>query len=304
MKEIIGKVNQFFLLLMVSMICVNCEDVIDVEVDEAPSLVVVDAWLNNKEEAQTIKLTLSQPYFENEFADGIEGALVGIERSGELLVFEDQGKGIYTWEPAPGERIGQVGDTFNLGIELDGQVFASTSVMNRVPNIDSIVYEFRTDELIGPDGIYAEFFARDLPGRGDTYWIKAFKNGQYLNKPSELNIAFDAGFDAGADSDGLVFLRPIRNLINRVPDEDNPEDDIMIPPFAEGDSIYVEIHSITNEAFTFLEIARDQMNNGANTIFSIPIANTRGNIVNTETGAFAIGMFNVSAVIGEGIRIE
>ena len=284
----------------------NCEDVIDVNVDEAPAQLVVDAWLNNKPEQQTIRLTFSQPYFQNEFTAGAEGANVVLENQdqGSILIFEDQGKGDYTWTPNPGESIGQVGDTFQLGIELNGEAYGGISIMNRVPKIDSITYEFETDELFGPDGIYAEFFARDFVGRGDTYWIKTYKNGLYLNKPSEMNLAFDAGFDGGGDSDGLIFIPPIRNLINRVPDEDNPEDDSMIPPYAEGDSIYVEIHSITNEAFAFLELARDQMNNGSNTIFSIPIANTRGNIINAQTEDFALGMFCVSAVEALGRKID
>ncbi len=283
----------------------GCEDVIDVELQEAPAQLVVDAWLNNKPEEQVIKLSLSQPYFDSQLAAGVEDANIAVENNnGKIMVFNHQGEGRYTWTPAPGETIGAVGDTFNLGIELDGAIYLAASTMKRVPPIDSITYEFRTDELIGPDGIYAAFFARDFPGRGDTYWIKAFKNGVFLNKPAEINIAFDAGFDAGADSDGLVFLTPIREAINRIPDEDNPEDDIEVPPYAEGDSVYVEIHSITTEAFTFMEIARDQMTNGDNGIFSIPIANTRGNIVNLETGEFVLGMFCVSAVEGLGTRIE
>lgn len=301
-----GRIKVLFLLSM-GLALFSCEDVIDVDLEEAPDQLVVDAWLNNKSELQTITLSSSQNYFDNQFASGIEGAVVSVERGGVVLNFEDQGKGVYTWTPAAGETIGEVGDNFNLAISLDASldnIYFASSTMNRVPIIDSIVYEFRTDELIGPDGIYAEFFARDIPGRGDTYWIKTFKNGEFLNKPAEMNITFDAGFDAGADTDGLVFLRPIRELVNRVPDVDNPEDDGEIPPYIEGDSIFVEIHSLTNEAFTFLEIARDQMNNGANTIFAIPIANTRGNVINTQTEEFALGIFCVSAVESMGQRIE
>ena len=49
------------------------------------------------------------------------------------------------------------------------------------------------------------FFARDPFGAGDTYWIKTYKNGSFLNKPQELNIAYDAAFDGGSASDGIVF---------------------------------------------------------------------------------------------------
>ena len=254
----------------------SCQDVIDVQTADAPAELVVDAWLTNQSQEQRIILNLSQPYFDNSPAPTVNDAVVLVENTsqGSTFSFMSQGNGAYTWAPVSGETIGQPGDEFQLSIVVGDERYSAVSQMNPVPEIDSVTHEFRTDEIIGPDGIYAQFFARDLPGLGDTYWIKTFKNGQFLNKPQELNIAYDAGFDAGARLDQLIFIPPIRELVNRVPDEDNPDDDIMIPPYKEGDSVRVEIHSITHEAFFFMERARDQMINGDNTIFTIPIAET------------------------------
>ena len=77
-----------------------------------------------------------------------------------------------------------------------------------------------------------------------------------------------------------------------------------MPPWQPGDLIRVEIHSISLEAFTFLDIARDQMVNGDNTIFAIPLANTRGNVVNQMTGERALGIFNVANVSAQEREIE
>ncbi len=173
-----------------------------------------------------------------------------------------------------------------------------------MPEIDSIVQESRTDELIGPDGIYAELFARDLPGLGNSYWIKTFKNGEFLNKPQELNIAFDGAFDPGAQLDGAIFIGPIREAVNRIPDEDNEADDIQVAPWNNGDSILVEIHSISNEAFFFLDVARDQMTNGDNTIFALPLANAQGNVFNVSGEEHPLGVFNVAAVSSKGAIIN
>ena len=46
----------------------SCQDVIDINTDDAPQLLVVDAWLNNKSAPQTIRLTLTEPYFSNALA--------------------------------------------------------------------------------------------------------------------------------------------------------------------------------------------------------------------------------------------
>ena len=74
-------------------------------------------------------------------------------------------------------------------------------------------------------------------------------------------------------------------------------------PYNEGDVVRVEIHSISNEAFNFLEVARDQINNGDNGIFSIPLANTRTNIT-SEEGKAVLGFFNIAAVSSASILVE
>ena len=120
--------------------------------------------------------------------------------------------------------------------------------------------------------MFAELYARDLPGKGDTYWVKSYRNDTLLNRPQELNIIYDATFDAGTDIDGTTFIRPLRFGINAV-------DDDGLPRFLEsGDKVRSEIHSISNQAFTFLQIVQEQTTNGDNGIFALPIANSRGNI--------------------------
>lgn len=275
----------------------SCEDVIEVDIDEAPALLVVDAWLDNKPgKAQTIRLTTAQPYFDAEFAPGVSGATVTVVKNEkEVYTFDEQESGNYVWMPSSNDSLGEPGDVFALLVEWNQENYGATTFLGPVPAIDSIGQEFRTDELGGPDGIYATLFARDLPGLGNAYWIKTFKNGQFLNKPQELNISFDAGFDQGAQLDGVNFIVPIREAVNRIPDSEG-DDNSDVAPWAPGDSIRVEIHSISPEAFSFLGIARDQMTNGDNTIFAFPLANAKGNVINLSGGNEAAGVFNVAAI--------
>ncbi|HLF64781.1 MAG TPA: DUF4249 domain-containing protein [Saprospiraceae bacterium] len=284
-----------YLTLMV-MLLGACTDVVDINIDPAEDQLVVDAWLNNKSEAQTIRLTLSQPYFSNAFVPAVSDAEVSVtHENGSMFIFTNQGDGDYIWVPEAGGALGEPGDTFQLEIQWKGDVYQAESYMRRVPMIDSIGIEVRDGELGYADGHWAALYARDLPGLGDTYWIKAFKNGVFLNKPLEMNLAYDAAFDAGGEVDGVTFITPIRELINRFPDPDT-EDDFETPPYKPGDEVHVEIHSITNAAFFFLQTARDQMNNGENTIFSIPIANTKSNVIRESDGKAVLGFFSVSAV--------
>lgn len=272
----------------------SCTDVIDVNTDPADPILVVDAWLTDQPTPQTIRLTQSQPYFDNNLSTGVTGAIVTMETGdGDQFSFADQGNGNYVWTPTTAGELGGPGTFYTLTIEWNGNIYTSETRQNGAPPVDSITQEFRVDDLSGPDGIYTEFFARDLPGLGNTYWIKTFKNGEFLNKPSEMNLAYDAAFAAGSEVDNLIFIPPIREATNRIPDPDT-EDDQDVPPWAPGDVIRVEIHSLSNVAFDFLTLAREQMTNGDNTIFAVPLANTTSNVVNAATGDRALGYFNVA----------
>ena len=82
------------------------------------------------------------------------------------------------------------------------------------------------------------------------------------------------------------------------------DDDFDVPPYEPGDSVRVEIHSITEEAFNFLSIAKEQMTNGDNTIFALPLANTKSNVFHSASGERALGFFNVAKVSTGGRTIE
>ena len=280
-------------MLLILFLTVSCEDVIEIQTADAPRQVVIDAWLTNEFKVQKITISESQSYFDSSFPTPVSGAEVVLRSvQGKEFRFLESGEGTYIWSPNIDERLGEIGSSFNLMIDLGDQEIAGFANINPVPIIEEIETEFRTDDLRGPDGIYSQFFARDLPGWGNTYWIKAFKNDVFLNKPEEMNIAFDAGFDGGSQIDGIIFIPPIRELINPVPDDDSEDE----PPYEPGDKIRVEIHSIGLDAFEFLTSARDQILNGSNGIFASPIANSPGNLKSTKAGTEVLGIFNIAAV--------
>lgn len=305
------KYSKLFLLAGIAMLAFSCEDVIEVDLADGDRQLVVDAWINNKPETQTIRLTRAGAYFANSFsAAETEASVTVTDADGRVYTFLDADKdGAYTWTPEPGQVFGEVGMAYTLNIvTAAGLQYTATSVLERVMPIDSIAYEYREEELGQPAGYYAELFARDLPGFGDAYWIKTFKNGQFLNKPQEMNLAYDAGFTAGAGLDGIYLITPIRLAINRIPDSgDGAVDTGDLPPYALGDSIYVEVLSLNDEAFMFLEQARTQMTLGDASLFAEPPANVPTNIqsINAATNADrAVGFFNVSAASSMGVRVQ
>ena len=300
-KYIMKKFLLFFLTLPLILFLNSCEDVVDLDLKEDGAQLVVDAWINNKAEPQVIKLRRTIPYFDNSFAPEVTGATVIVADSDStLFVFEDSDEdGDYVWTPQPGQQLGVEGKEYALYIELDGDEYISLSEAKREPLVDSIGYEFR-DDLIGvADGIIAQIYARDQVGTGDAYWIKTYKNGAFLNKAQEMNLTYDAAFGPGGNSDGILFIPPIRTGINRLPDTgDDAIDTDSFPPYEIGDNIRVEIHSLTQEAFFYLFQIREQMTQADNGLFATPITNVPSNIIPQTADAKEdpVGFFCVSLV--------
>ncbi len=296
------KLYKILSLLLIAALFSACEDVVTVDLEDGDQQLVVDAWVNNQDKPQVVRLVRTSPYFESSASPAVTGATVKItDNNGTEFDFVDNDNGDYIWTPPAGTTFGQVGNTYTLSIETEGKLYTAVSTMNRIMEIDSIGAEFREEDLGEPEGYYASLFATDLEGEGDAYWIKAYKNGRYLNDPSDINIAYDGGFTAGARVDGVVFIVPIREGINPFGEED--EDGNAIAPFAIGDSIHVEVHSLTEEAFFFLNAARTQMTLGDATLFAEPPANVSTNIISingTEPRDEPVGFFNVSAVAEMG----
>lgn len=298
------KMRHLIFLVVAVLVLQACEDQVDVQLEDAPEALVIDAWVNNKDEVQVIHITKTQPYFESSSPTGVSGASVTItDENGVDYSFNEASPGVYEWDPAgnplPSDLLG-----YTLTINAEGQNYMATSSMNRVPAVDSIVYTFYEERNpFQPEGYYGEFVAQDPVGAGDSYWIKAYKNGQYLNRPFELNIAYDAGFNAGGNIDGVVFIQPIQDAVNPFNDELD-----AVVPYEPGDSLYVEIHSISNEAFFFLQEVQiqTQRDGGFDEIFAEPLENVATNIVNVSDTPTTevVGFFSISAVSSAGKKLE
>ncbi len=286
----------------------SCETTINPELDTPKEIIVVDAWVNQKMERQIIRVTRSQPYFDNAFPSKIPNLEVTVEDMDNGVTYSFlESQDYYYWDPVD-EPFGEVGHTYRLSVTVNGETFEAFSKLGRVPPVDSVTFTYNEKDLIIKEEYYtAEFMASDPVGIGDAYWIKAWKNNTLLNKPSELNMAFDAGFSAGQAVDGQVFLIPIRkdflNPLDKIPDGNNE----FYPPYLVGDSVHVEIHSLDPQAFDFLYAIYLNVNRpgGFAELFSMPLVNSPTNFQSTieNSPTNIAGFFNVSAVSSGGRKL-
>jgi hypothetical protein len=290
------------LLFFCVLVLASCEMTIHPALQQASPVYVVDAFITNKLDTQVVNLTLSQPYFQDQLPPGVSGATVTItDNESNVYVFTENpnAKGSYIWIPS-GAGFGKVRNTYTLSVNVNGERFTAKTRMGRVPKVDSITFKKNTTSDRYPDFYTGQFWAKDSVGPGDTYWIKAYKNGVLLNKPSEINVAYDAAFSKGSNFDGLTFIQPIRDGINP---NDTDSNDKPISPFEPGDSVYVEINSLSEASFDFLNEVIIQTNRpgGFSELFATPLANVSTNMVNKNAnGTVVVGFFNVASVLGLG----
>ena len=273
----------FFLALTFS----ACEDVIDVDLDQGESQLVIDAFVTNDSTVQTIRLTKSADYFLNAPTPAATNAQVSIVGPNSLIYnFVSDQTGNYLYDPNTTGALDSIGYPYKLEVLYDGRTYTSISILNPVPTIDSISQSFEEDELGSEEGYYTQFWARDFPGREDFYWIKAFKNGKPIDTVDNSNLILsqDAAFSGNA-ADGFAFILPIRAAIT------NEEE-----PFEVGDESSVELLSLNAEVFEFLEQLTIQANNGG--LFSTPPANIRSNIKDASGNSQdeVLGVFSMSAI--------
>ncbi|MFD1145087.1 DUF4249 domain-containing protein [Larkinella insperata] len=272
----------------------SCEDPIDINLATGPSQLAVDGWLTNQPGPQTIRLMRTAGYFDAAQPPAALGATVIVADEDSVIhEFVDlKGNGNYVWTPKNGETFGKIGKKYLLGIRYEGQEYYAISQMQPVPPIDSLVFrEEKLNPVSSETGFQAEFYATDLPGQGDYYWIRTYHNGKRLDGTNNIVVSYNGSFNGSADTDGLLFIQPIRWAIN-------PEDLYQM-----NDSVRVEVLSITPDAFYFFQQLSTQINNGG--LFASPPANVPTNVVNRNaSGPKAVGFFGISALSSKTAKVE
>jgi len=286
--------KRLFLILTVVFVAQACESPADVDLRSAIPTMVVDAFINNLNEDQQITLNFSQDFLNDTAYQPVEGAVVTVVNEADNVTLgftESSTPGVYVWSPSNQRpTIGAVGDDFTLVIQFEGNRYVSTTTLNRSTPVEEILF-YEEEEPFSGDKFYeARVTASDPEGVGDSYWFKTYWNGEFLGRPGEINIAFDAGLSSGNTIDGQLFIFPIRIGINPTGDDESYE---------LNDVVRVEIHSISNEAFdyfTLLQIQTDRPG-GFSELFAQPLANLPSNVsVESSSEHQVLGYFSVSAV--------
>jgi hypothetical protein len=274
----------------------SCEKVIQVKLDEGTSQLTVDAFIDNNFTAQKIRLTKTGGYFDNVPNPAVTGAIVKItDDSGHVFIFaENTVPGDYIWTPSITDTI-TIFNSYTLSVISAGEEFQATSIAYPVPAIDSVNYitkKIPAGENKGKDQYIGSFYANDIEGMPNFYWIKSYQNGVFFSKPQQMNTSQDGAF-AGGGTDGLMFIQPIREGIF-------PFDSKI----ASNDSITVNLYALNPETYFYLNEVYSQTTNSG--LFATPPSNVSTNIknINPNSTTKGLGWFNIGEITTGGVRIR
>ncbi|KJD34085.1 hypothetical protein PK35_04975 [Tamlana nanhaiensis] len=266
------------LFVLTSIIFSACEDVIDVDVDTAETRLVIEASLDWEKGTtgnnQTIKLSLSSPYFNTQDITVVTGANVVVTNmnTGDIFNFTDENDGSYTtnsFEPI-------IGNTYSLQVSYNGETYEATETLMAVPEIKEINQSIEggfDDELLEVNVYF------DDPVDEENYYLLNFY---------ETGDLFSFFADV---SDEFVNGNEVYYFFEKEDDEDNNQ-----APFQAGDTVDIELYGISESYYNYMRLLIEQYYSGGNP-FSSTAALIKGNCINpTNPDNYAFGYFRVTEV--------
>ena len=258
----------------------SCLDVVPLDVPKAQPLLAVDGQITDQAAPAAVTLTFTQAYFTDGTPPPVRGATLTLtDDQGQRDVLREISPGYYR---GSGAVRGRIGGRYALTIVADGQTYRAETEIRRTPPVDSVGLEFKAQQLGFDEGYYALYYGPELPGVGDYYRFKVYKNGVLFNKTDDLIVR----------SDELVDGRYIGAV------------ELNIKPFVRGDRVKVELLSIPRDYFYFLNEMFTQINNVG--LFATSPANVRTNVKNTQANSekTAVGYFAGYTVRADSVVVR
>ncbi|WP_308991755.1 DUF4249 domain-containing protein [Mariniflexile litorale] len=267
------------ILLLFCLVLASCEDVIDVDVSEGKTRLVIEASLDWEKgttgNQQTIKLSQSSPYFQTNGNNVVTGASVKVtnNNTNAEYVFTDENDGTYTIS----NFIPVINHSYTLEIIFNGETYIGTETLMSVPVINNITQS--TEGGFDDEYLEVNIYYND-PANEENF---------YLTKYQEEGDLFPLLEDR---SDEFVNGNEIYDFWEKSDDEDTNE-----KPFEAGDKISISLYGISERYYNYIRLLIEQYSSGGDP-FSSTAAQIKGNCVNkTKVDNYPYGYFRVTEVV-------
>lgn len=253
-------------LLLIALVFISCEDVISVDLNEAPERLVIEASMIKLKDFtgnnQQIRITKTRGFFEDSVTT-VENAIVSITKEdGELFEFEHDSAGIYRTHEFEVETM----KSYHLKVEVDNEVYTAEETFATVVKIDSVTQ--RNNAGFGGEEIELKAYYTDPEGEENFYLFTFFVN--FIEFPT-TDIFDDEFFDG--------------NTIFALYQEEELEP---------GDEVSIRNFGMSKQFYEYMFILLSQIGSIGGPFETQP-ATVRGNIINeTNPDHFPYGYFSLS----------
>ncbi|PIV48491.1 MAG: DUF4249 domain-containing protein [Flavobacteriaceae bacterium CG02_land_8_20_14_3_00_34_13] len=254
------KIITIFLAISLS----SCEEVIDLDLNEANTKLVIDASINLEEDGSTfafIKLTTTAPFFNTNIPFVADATVSITDENGIQYPFTHSENGIYLGNLIPQDSI-----DYTLNINYKNELYTATTHLETAVPIEFI--EQRNDGGFTGKDIELKAYFTDPAGVPNFYFFEGL---------SSKGDSFDALKDTFFDGN-LIFGY------------------YLVEDIAPGDTVHFNLYGIneTNYNFLFTLLLQTESPGGP---FETQPASVRGNITNqTNPENFPLGYFRISEV--------
>ena len=267
----------------------GCQEVIQIDLEEGKKRLVVEGRIEKIKDKnsgyQSITLSTTNEYFSNSQTPRVTGAAVSVsDESGNVYPFQESSTlpGLYETD----SLFAEIGSTYTLLIDYNGERFQGSSKIEPVTPIDSIYQGFKPENLFDDEGIRVKINFTDPAEKGNFYKWQQFQDGVSLidvNPGTKWTLISSDEFFNGLD------------VIGR-----EPNDEMIFEP---GQQALVRQLSITKNEYDYMFLLYDQATGGGP--FDAPPATIRGNIENlTNSDNYPLGYFGASEVAEAELIIQ
>ena len=254
---------KIYTLLLIGLSLCSCEKTIDMDFHSVVPLYYVEGWITPYE--TIVRVSQTKNLSDTTSVCGITNAKVTItDEDGHTFDVPYSDRDYYMSD----ER-GEVGKTYRLDVEVDGQHFSSTSKMYRMASINS--FRLIWKNMLSERYIFGDVRIQDFPNEINYYYIHIYRNGipyrsavlkDDTNPGGELQQLFAFNKEGSTDQDRL----------------------------REGDELEAEVRTIDERSYEYLYSLLLMDNTGTN-----PIENFTGG---------CLGYFSAFSGVGYGIEFR
>lgn len=217
-------------IILVAVIISSCQKVIEVDLNSGDPKFVIEAVITNAAGPNTVQITTTKNFDEDNNFPGVTGANVSIsDNAGNSETLVMVSPGVYQTTTLTGVP----GRTYYLNVDINGENFSSISAMPNQVNMDTVfVYDFTGfgDTLKIINAMYFD------PANIQNY----YKHNLIINgkRNKSINISSDQATDGSLTNRGLLYREDRKGL-------------------KAGDSVSVEMLCIENSVhFYFFSLSQ------------------------------------------------